>query len=515
MAYDFPPQQMVSLLAVAPPRMVYQVPPQQMVAPLPIAQPGTAYQVPPQQTVAPLPTAPPDMVYQYPPQQVAAPLPTAQPGTACELPPQDVVVPLPTAEHSMAYQLPPQDIMAPLHSIAQHSVWNNDSSSGVYSTDTSERNESRKKLGLVQFGKFYKNEVLQTTTDKYEILSSLGKGGFGQVLLGWNYLTGRYVAIKVLEGVADKVPREIEYLKTIKQANGSRSHIVDFHCAFICKKQYCIVQESLDQSLHVFMQRRNYPLRIKEIRPIIKQLFLALDKLQALKIVHTDIKPENIMFVSATYAPYRIKIVDFGNAITEKECDKHKTVQPVYYRAPEVILGTPYGNAIDIWSVGCIAAELYLGAVLYKGGTPYDQIRLICETQGYPDVRMLNEGLYTKEYFKNCGHLYWKLRSPEEYQSRSNVESKKDCRNRYNSLDSFRYVDRFQYVPQTEFADKCSFIELLKQMLSISDVLRIRARTALYHRFITMEGFVGNYNICSYARECCEIMKVANTDYQT
>ena len=92
----------------------------------------------------------------------------------------------------------------------------------------------------------------------------------------------------------------------------------------------------------------------------------ALKALKDEKIIHCDLKPENILLKQ----PGRtgIKLIDFGSS-----CFEGKTIytyiQSRFYRAPEIILGMKYGTAIDMWSVGCILAELYNGFPLFAGDT--------------------------------------------------------------------------------------------------------------------------------------------------
>ena len=83
-------------------------------------------------------------------------------------------------------------------------------------------------------------------------------------------------------------------------------------------------------------------------------------------------------------------------------------------RAPEILLGLPYCEAIDMWSLGCVIAELFLGWPLYPGSSEYDQIRYISQTQGLPSEYMLNAATKTKRFFVRevceTHYPFWRLK---------------------------------------------------------------------------------------------------------
>lgn len=105
------------------------------------------------------------------------------------------------------------------------------------------------------------------------------------------------------------------------------------------------------------------------------------------------------MLVDPVRQPYRVKVIDFGSAshVSKAVCNTY--LQSRYYRAPEIILGLPYCEAIDMWSLGCVVAELFLGWPLYPGSSEYDQIRYISQTQGLPTEHMLNNASKTTKFF--------------------------------------------------------------------------------------------------------------------
>lgn len=102
------------------------------------------------------------------------------------------------------------------------------------------------------------------------------------------------------------------------------------------------------------------------IRKFAIQILNSLKFLKEQKIIHCDLKPENILLAEPQKS--KIKIIDFGSSCFDHEII-YSYIQSRYYRAPEVTLGVAYNSMIDVWSMGCILAELYLGTPLFPGDT--------------------------------------------------------------------------------------------------------------------------------------------------
>jgi len=111
------------------------------------------------------------------------------------------------------------------------------------------------------------------------------------------------------------------------------------------------------------------------------QILETLRMLRQHSIIHCDLKPENILLVQPKKS--EIKLIDFGSSCFAHE-KIYTYIQSRFYRAPEIMLGVSYTPAIDMWSLGCILAELYTGFPIFPGETEPEQMALIMEVNGHP-----------------------------------------------------------------------------------------------------------------------------------
>uniref|UniRef100_A0A8C3BHP3 Homeodomain interacting protein kinase 4 n=1 Tax=Cairina moschata TaxID=8855 RepID=A0A8C3BHP3_CAIMO len=228
----------------------------------------------------------------------------------------------------------------------------------------------------------------------YDIVDMVGKGAFGEVARSCRRSTGEMVAIKILRNEGNQGQsawNEVKLLRALQAVDTEAAHIVRFLESFQDSACTYLVFELLEQSLFEFQKKNNFsPLPVRHIRTIVAQVLVALDKLKELAIIHADLKPENIMLVDHARHPFRVKLVDFGLAcIFSEVCFiKEPYIQTRFYRAPEILLGLPFCEKIDMWSLGCVVAELHLGRPLYPGRNEDEQVRYICKTQGLPPGRL-------------------------------------------------------------------------------------------------------------------------------
>uniref|UniRef100_A0A669DZE4 Protein kinase domain-containing protein n=1 Tax=Oreochromis niloticus TaxID=8128 RepID=A0A669DZE4_ORENI len=140
-----------------------------------------------------------------------------------------------------------------------------------------------------------------------------------------------------------------------------------------------------------------------------RQLTNALSHLGSVGIVHADLKSRNIMVVNRHESPIKVKLIDFGLACPASAVMPGDRVGTVGYCAPEVMLGLPFNEASDMWSLGLVAVELGTGVPLYPGNEDYDVLKFIIETQGQPPDHVLDSVMKVRRGPENGQRLFVSL----------------------------------------------------------------------------------------------------------
>uniref|UniRef100_A0A8C2CED7 non-specific serine/threonine protein kinase n=1 Tax=Cyprinus carpio TaxID=7962 RepID=A0A8C2CED7_CYPCA len=352
------------------------------------------------------------------------------------------------------------------------------------------------------------HELLCSLKNTYEVLDFLGRGTFGQVVKCWKRGTSEIVAVKILKNhpsYARQGQIEVGILARLSSENADEHNLVRAFECFQHRSHTCLVFEMLEQNLYDFLKQNKFsPLPLKVIRPILQQVATALKKLKAMGLIHADLKPENIMLVDPVRQPYRVKVIDFGSAshVSKAVCSTY--LQSRYYRAPEIILGLPFFEAIDMWSLGCVIAELFLGWPLYPGALEFDQIRYISQTQGLPGEHLLNVGTKTSRFFcreSDSPYAAWRLKSTEEHETETGLKSKEARKYIFSCLDDIAHVNLVMNLEGcdllAEKVDRAEFVGLLKKMLLIDAEERIAPSDALT-----------DFHCSSFVKSCFHIMDV-------
>ena len=272
----------------------------------------------------------------------------------------------------------------------------------------------------------YVNDILGNEDsghkNRYLILDVLGQGTFGQVVKCQNLKTQEVVAVKVVKNKTAYFNQSMMEVSVLDLLNGKLDKHDDHHLlrlkdTFIHRQHLCLVFELLSVNLYELIKQNQFRgLSTTLVRVFAQQLLNGLSLLNKARLIHCDLKPDNILLKNLE-SPI-IKIIDFGSA-----CDERQTVytyiQSRFYRSPEVLLGLPYTSAIDMWSLGCIVVELFLGLPLFPGSSEYNQVSRITEMLGLPPTWMLETGKQSGEFFEKThdefGRRSYRLKSMEQY----------------------------------------------------------------------------------------------------
>uniref|UniRef100_A0A3B3CDU3 Protein kinase domain-containing protein n=1 Tax=Oryzias melastigma TaxID=30732 RepID=A0A3B3CDU3_ORYME len=219
-------------------------------------------------------------------------------------------------------------------------------------------------------------------------LQFIGKGTFGKVAKCKDLLTNKEVAIKFIKkNLEEDGEDEIKALIEVSKIDAERYNLVKFVEWFHYNGHFCIVFEMLDKSLYNIMRGRDFrPLSLKEIKAIARQLLVALKGLKKINMVHCDIKLDNIMLKDHASESFRLKLIDFGFAKKAEDLETGATIQNLIFRAPEVILGLPLDERVDLWAVGYILAFLYTGFPIHPKDSEYNIIKFVENLEKFIDL---------------------------------------------------------------------------------------------------------------------------------
>uniref|UniRef100_UPI0037E938CD SRSF protein kinase 3 n=1 Tax=Semicossyphus pulcher TaxID=241346 RepID=UPI0037E938CD len=305
------------------------------------------------------------------------------------------------------------------------------------------------------YGGYHPVKIGDTLNRRYQVVSKLGWGYFSTVWLCVDHILGRRVAVKVLKSGAGFTQAGQDELTLLRCASGPTSRhpssqrivqlLDEFKLAGVNGIHMCLVLELLGPDLRSWQLCFGNPgLSPPLVKQILTQVLQGLDYLHnQCKIIHTDIKPENILLFleelsrvtpaggsksssvltgkeakttgteqmkSCTLKDITVKIADLGSScwVYKHFCEEIQTRQ---YRSLEVLLGSEYGPPADIWSVACMAFELVTGDSLFEPkasescSLEEDHIALIMKLLGKIPPALVFSGRYSAEYFSRRGDL--------------------------------------------------------------------------------------------------------------
>ncbi|XP_028652533.1 dual specificity tyrosine-phosphorylation-regulated kinase 3 isoform X1 [Erpetoichthys calabaricus] len=315
---------------------------------------------------------------------------------------------------------------------------------------------------------------------RYEFLKVIGKGSFGQVAKVYDHKLHQHLALKMVRNekrfhrqAAEEI-RILEYLK--KQDKTGGLNVIHMLENFTFRNHICMTFELLSMNLYELIKRNKFQgFSLQLVRKFAHSILQCLEGLHRNKIIHCDLKPENILLKQQGRSG--IKVIDFGSSCFEHQ-RVYTYIQSRFYRAPEVILGSRYGMPIDMWSFGCILAELLTGSPLFPGEDEADQLACMMEILGMPPQKLLEQSKRAKNFINSKGHPRYCITSTLANGTvvLSGSRSRRGkMRGPPNSKD---------WVMALKGCDDPTFIDFLKKCLDWDPSTRISPNQALRHPWL-------------------------------
>jgi len=227
-------------------------------------------------------------------------------------------------------------------------------------------------------------------------------GAFGEVLLTFDHKIKSQIALKILVNTPQMNEQGQVEAQILAKLNGTQSkHIVKAYDFLVFRGHICITFEVLGVSLLDIIKKNMYTsLPLKLVRLYAIQIISALAYCHKNCICHCDLKPENVLVIPGSST--LVKLIDFGTGCFSGK-QKFQYIQSRAYRAPEVMLGIPYGYPMDMWSLGTVIAELCTGKTLFPGKSESETLAIIQSIIGQPPLEVINSGSRSSCFFNPNG----------------------------------------------------------------------------------------------------------------
>jgi len=329
-------------------------------------------------------------------------------------------------------------------------------------------------------------DVIENENYRYKILATLGEGTFGKVVKVKELNTDQVLALKIIKNVdkyREAAKLEVNVLEKLQEKDPQGKYLCGKMLSwFNYWGHMCLLFELLGLSVFDFLKENNYhPYPLDQVRHIIYQLCHSVKFLHECRLTHTDLKPENILFCSSDWEisynarkrkdvrkvkNTEVRLIDFGSATFDWE-HHSKVVSTRHYRAPEVILELGWAQPCDIWSIGCIAFELYLGFTLFQTHDNREHLAMMEKILGPIPSSMVRR---TKTKYFQGGRLLWDEHSSAGKYVRENCKAIKN----YQQADADDHENLF---------------DLIKSMLIYEPNERIGLDQVLRHPFFDKIAF--------------------------
>jgi len=333
---------------------------------------------------------------------------------------------------------------------------------------------------------------------RYIVQAYLGSAAFSKAIQCYDMLLKKTICMKIIENNKDYFDQSVDEIKLLRyidlNGNVEEKNVLKFHDFFYHKEHLFIVTELLKDNLYEYSKRNRETenfvyFTIGRLQKITTQILTALDYIHSLHLIHCDLKPENILIKS--YSKSEVKVIDFGSS-----CFIHdhlsSYVQSRSYRAPEVILGCAYDYKIDIWSLGCILAEMLTGYVLFQNDTIQGLLARVVGIIGPIPENMMKKGKLVGNFFTREGLIYQE--PPEENEenkdgsrphSMSNAERRAERKRMGENLKIQILIPKVTNLKHRLKTEDEAFIDFVRWLLEIDPEKRPTAKEAMTHRWLT------------------------------
>lgn len=317
---------------------------------------------------------------------------------------------------------------------------------------------------------------------RYVVEKTLGEGTFGKVAKCQDRKKNTTVALKIIKNIEryrDAAKLEINVLEKLTQKDPVGKYLcVSLFDQFNYRGHICLSFPVLGQSTFDFQKDNGYrPYTFEHVRHMTYQLCWAVKFMHDNRLTHTDLKPENILLVNSDYKvehssrkrrEYRrlrasdIRVIDMGSATFDHE-HHSAVVSTRHYRAPEVVLELGWNQSCDVWSIGTIIFEFYMGITMFQTHDNLEHLAMMERILGPIPSHMSKRTKKTK-YFRK-GKLDWDSHSNDGKYVRENCKP------------------LIRYCRRREDEEHMKLFDLIAQMLEYDPSRRINLAEALQHPF--------------------------------
>eukprot|EP01083_Nonionella_stella_P016243 45420_1 len=316
---------------------------------------------------------------------------------------------------------------------------------------------------------------------RYRVLRTVGKGAFSRILEAEDVSGSRTkrVAIKCINAKYPFIGRQaISRLACLNVPGIDLDcfNIVKLQSSFEFGRHLCLVFDLVGPNLMQRMRLRG-TFSLKQIRKIAFQLIVALGWLHRNRLIHADIKPENILLYHLS-DNVSLKLIDFGNAMKFDQVSAYKEtfrVQTLHYRAPEVLLGSHFGAPIDMWSLGCLLIAGRTGEHLFKCANPVDLFEKMTRMLGPLPLSVFQNGKFAQKFLSKKLAVYDDTR----HSRRTKEERLRSLR-----LNSIRLLIDASASACDSPVDLGHFATFVEGLLAYDPARRLTPQAALAHPFL-------------------------------